>query len=62
MIYESAEAWRAAPEKRVLLFGMSGLGKTHVSAMLPQGRRLVPLLGRLPHRHPLTWASTLPIA
>jgi len=34
MIYESADAWRGAPEKRVLLFGMSGLGKTHVSAML----------------------------
>jgi hypothetical protein len=34
MIYESAEAWLKAPEKRVLLFGMSGLGKTHVSALL----------------------------
>ncbi len=34
MIYETAEAWRAAPEKRVLLFGMSGLGKTHVSTLL----------------------------
>jgi hypothetical protein len=34
MLYDTAEAWRAAPEKRVLLFGMSGLGKTHVSQML----------------------------
>ncbi|MBN2906461.1 MAG: ATPase [Rhodobacteraceae bacterium] len=34
MIYETAEAWRNAANKRVLLFGMSGLGKTHVSNML----------------------------
>jgi hypothetical protein len=34
MLYDTAEAWRAAPEKRVLLFGMSGLGKTHVSQLL----------------------------
>lgn len=34
MIYDSAEAWLAAPEKRVMLFGMSGLGKTHVASML----------------------------
>ena len=34
MLYETAEAWRAAPQKRVLVFGMSGLGKTHVSQML----------------------------
>jgi len=34
MIYQSAEEWRAASEKRVLLFGMSGLGKTHLSNML----------------------------
>jgi len=34
MIYESAEAWRNAPQKRVCLFGMSGLGKTHISNML----------------------------
>ncbi len=34
MLYASAEDWRAAPRKRVLLFGMSGLGKTHVSNML----------------------------
>ena len=29
-----AEHWFAAPRKRVLLFGMSGLGKTHLSNML----------------------------
>jgi hypothetical protein len=34
MIYETAGDWLAAPEKRVLLFGMSGLGKTHVSNLL----------------------------
>jgi hypothetical protein len=34
MIYPTPEAWRAAPEKRLMLFGMSGLGKTHVSNLL----------------------------
>lgn len=34
MIYADADAWRAAPHKRVLLFAMSGLGKTHLSQML----------------------------
>ncbi len=34
MIYQTAKDWRAATEKRVLLFGMSGLGKTHVSKLL----------------------------
>ncbi|OYX45524.1 MAG: ATPase [Rhodobacterales bacterium 32-67-9] len=34
MIYRSPDDWRAAPRKRVLLFGMSGLGKTHVSHLL----------------------------
>jgi hypothetical protein len=34
MIYPTAEAWRDAARKRVLLFGMSGLGKTHVSNLL----------------------------
>ena len=34
MIYDSGEAWRTAREKRVMLFGMSGLGKTHVSSLL----------------------------
>jgi len=34
MIYPDAAAWRAAPRKRVLLFGMSGLGKTHLAALL----------------------------
>ncbi|MCE0504851.1 ATPase [Roseivivax sp. GX 12232] len=36
-IYETAEDWRQAPEKRVLLFAMSGLGKTHVGNMLRAG-------------------------
>lgn len=34
MIYSSADDWRAAPHKRVLFYGMSGLGKTHLSNML----------------------------
>ncbi|MFD3189129.1 ATPase [Sedimentitalea sp. HM32M-2] len=34
MLYNSAQDWRTAPNKRVLFFGMSGLGKTHVSQML----------------------------
>ncbi|ADO42810.1 hypothetical protein [Ketogulonicigenium vulgare] len=34
MIYDSAQSWRDAPQKRVLFFGMSGLGKTHVSQIL----------------------------
>ncbi|RVT84215.1 ATPase [Rhodobacteraceae bacterium CCMM004] len=34
MIYDSGAAWTAAPSKRVLLFGMSGLGKTRLAALL----------------------------
>ena len=34
MIYESAEDWLKAPRKRLLFFGMSGLGKTHLANML----------------------------
>ena len=34
MLYESAREWREAAQKRVLLFGMSGLGKTHISSIL----------------------------
>ncbi|KUP92533.1 ATPase [Tritonibacter horizontis] len=34
MLYSSAEAWRDAPSKRVLFFGMSGLGKTYISNIL----------------------------
>ncbi|MFW8634591.1 ATPase [Cribrihabitans pelagius] len=34
MLYSSAQDWRDAPAKRVLFFGMSGLGKTHVSNLL----------------------------
>ena len=37
MIYPSGEAWRAAQNKRIVLFGMSGLGKTHLSTMLREG-------------------------
>ena len=34
MIYRTAAEWRAAPARRVLVFGMSGLGKTHLANML----------------------------
>ena len=34
MLYSSADQWRNSDRKRVLLFGMSGLGKTHVSNIL----------------------------
>lgn len=36
MLYPTAQAWRDAPQKRVLIFAMSGLGKTHVSEMLAE--------------------------
>ena len=39
MIYKTAEDWREAKRKRVLLFGMSGLGKTHVSTLLRASRQ-----------------------
>lgn len=34
MIYKTAQDWLDAPQKRVVLFGMSGLGKTYLSNML----------------------------
>ncbi|MEM9872206.1 MAG: ATPase [Pseudomonadota bacterium] len=34
MLYKDAAAWRAATTRRVLVFGMSGLGKTHMSTTL----------------------------
>ena len=34
MLYSTADAWRAAPRRKVLVFGMSGLGKTHLSGIL----------------------------
>ena len=34
MLYKSSDDWRNAPEKRLMLFGMSGLGKTHISNLL----------------------------
>lgn len=36
MIYQTASDWLAAPSKSVMLFGMSGLGKTHLASMLRQ--------------------------
>lgn len=37
LYYETAAEWRAAPQKRALLFGMSGLGKTHIASLLREG-------------------------
>lgn len=34
MIYKTSAEWREARHRKVLLFGMSGLGKTHVSNLL----------------------------
>ncbi|MBL4917186.1 ATPase [Szabonella alba] len=34
MLYSSAAEWRDCRRRRVLLFGMSGLGKTHLATML----------------------------
>ena len=34
MLYKDAEAWCRADTRRVLVFGMSGLGKTHMSTTL----------------------------
>lgn len=34
MIYKTSQGWHEAKHKRVMLIGMSGLGKTHVSNML----------------------------
>ncbi|WP_425038962.1 ATPase [Primorskyibacter sp. S187A] len=37
MLYSSGDDWRAATHKRVLFFGMSGLGKTYLSNLLRAG-------------------------
>ncbi|TMV13500.1 ATPase [Arenibacterium halophilum] len=34
MLYSTPQEWREAPRKRILFFGMSGLGKTYLSNML----------------------------
>ena len=34
MIYRDADQWLASENKRILLFGMSGVGKTYISDML----------------------------
>ena len=38
MIYQNSTEFRAAPRKRVLLFGMSGLGKTTLANLLRGAR------------------------
>lgn len=37
LFYENADEWLAASQKRILLFGMSGLGKTRISDLLRGG-------------------------
>ncbi len=37
MIYQNAQDWGASKGRHVLLFGMSGLGKTHLSNILREG-------------------------
>lgn len=37
MIYKTADDWQNAQHKRIMLFGMSGLGKTFISEMLRDG-------------------------
>ncbi|MFK7751673.1 MAG: ATPase, partial [Sedimentitalea sp.] len=37
MLYSNSADWLNAPQKRVLFFGMSGLGKTYVSNILRGG-------------------------
>ncbi len=37
MPYKTADDWKSAREKRILLMGMSGLGKTYVSNLLREG-------------------------
>ncbi|MEE2859959.1 MAG: ATPase [Paracoccus sp. (in: a-proteobacteria)] len=34
MIYRNAAEWQSAPSRRIVLFGMSGLGKTYLASML----------------------------
>ncbi|MEL6585249.1 MAG: ATPase [Pseudomonadota bacterium] len=36
MIYTTPDEWRHAPDRRITFFGMSGLGKTHLSQILRQ--------------------------
>ncbi len=37
LLYDSSAAWRDAPQKRLSVFGMSGLGKTRLASILRAG-------------------------
>lgn len=37
LLYDSPDAWRAAPQKQIAVFGMSGLGKTRLAGLLREG-------------------------
>ena len=45
MIYQSARDWQNAPQKRVLFYGMSGLGKTFLSNLLRDAGGVSEMLG-----------------
>ncbi len=60
MIYQSGQDYRAAPHKRVLLFGMSGLGKTHLSNMLRDAAATGSTTRSITASAPATWANTSP--
>ena len=36
VMYSTQEEWLQSKNKKIVLFGMSGLGKTHISTMLRQ--------------------------
>ena len=56
MIYETARDWREATHKRVLFYGMSGLGKTHL-ATLCATRATGFIIRSITASAPATWAS-----
>ena len=52
MLFSSVDEFVKAPRRAVTVFGMAGVGKTRLSAML-RAHELVSLFGRLSHRHAL---------
>jgi len=55
----SADAWRAALHKHVLVFACSGLGKTHMRHLLRQSGDLVRTIPIDYRMAPATWAKTI---
>ena len=58
MFYETPEDWRRARHRRVALFGMSGLGKTRIAAMLRERGATGSTTRSISASAPATWAST----